>query len=44
MVEFRWAVLIALWTMFIGPVLDLGSQHSSRAHSRPTQARPATTR
>jgi hypothetical protein len=37
MIEFRWVVLLTLWTLLIGPVVDL-AQHNSRAqhaHSKP---------
>ncbi len=35
--EFRWVALITLWTMFIGPVLDLskGSPKAGPARTPP---------
>jgi hypothetical protein len=39
MSEFRWAALIALWSMLIGPVLDFTSPAPTKAQSRPSQAR-----
>ena len=42
MVEFRWAALIALWSMLVGPIFDLSAPASPKAQSR--APRPAQVR
>jgi hypothetical protein len=38
MIEFRWVVILALWTLLIGPVVDL-KRHSPTAEA--TREKPA---
>jgi hypothetical protein len=39
MIEFRWLVLLTLWTLFIGPILDFThgtpTAHATRAKTTP---------
>ena len=39
MMEFRWVVLLTLWTLLIGPVLDL-AQNGSNVQAKRTKAAP----
>ena len=40
MIEFRWVVLLTLWTLLIGPVLDF-TQNGSTAQATRTKTAPA---
>jgi len=39
MVEFRWAALIAVWSLLVGPVLDLTSPGATKAQTRSANVR-----
>lgn len=34
MIEFRWVIFLTLWTLLIGPVLDLTQNAPTAPHSR----------
>ena len=34
MIEFRWVVFLTLWTLLIGPVIDLSQNAPTAPHAR----------
>ena len=40
MIEFRWVVFLVLWTLLIGPVVDI-TQHTNSAPPRTKQVQPS---
>ena len=34
MIEFRWVILLALWSLLIGPVVDLAPNAPTRSEAR----------
>jgi hypothetical protein len=39
MIEFRWIVLLALWTLLIGPVLDFSRNAEPRLKAIPVKTK-----
>lgn len=45
MVELRWVIFLALWTLFIGPILDFAPRSSAnRAPAKPATPLKSTPR
>ncbi len=46
MIEFRWVILLALWTLLIGPVMDLtqNAPTATQERGKTTQASKGPTR
>jgi len=42
MMEFRWVILLALWTLLIGPVVDLTQSYTSSSVARAKTANVKT--